>query len=120
MPNTRKKAEKRGRNAELLARIYLRLKGYRILAHRFRSPYGEIDIIAKRGKTLVFVEVKARKSVDDALYSIAYKQRRRIEAASEDWLKKHKPVFKSIRFDIIAVASGILPTHIHGAWRLGE
>lgn len=120
MPSTRKtkrqKAEKRGRVAERLAVILLVLKGFRILDIRHKSRVGEVDIIAKRGKTLVFVEVKARKSVDDALHAIAYKQRKRIEAAAEGWIQKNKPPFKALRFDIIAV-TGFWPRHIIDAWR---
>jgi len=120
MENARQKAEQRGRKAEFIACWFLRFKGYRILAQRFRSKRGEIDLIAERGKTMVFVEVKARKTVDDALYAIAYKQRRRIENAAEDWLKVNLRKRGALRFDVIAVAGNRLPTHITGAWRLGE
>jgi len=118
--NKRQIAEKKGRRAELWANLYLRLKGYRILDKRFRAKVGEVDLIAKRGQTLVFVEVKARKTVDDALLSIAYKQRRRIEAASQAWVKKHQPSFRSLRFDIIAIVPRALPAHIRSAWRINE
>lgn len=112
----RQQAEKHGRFAERLACILLILKGFHILDTRHKCKVGEIDIIAKRGQTLVFVEVKARKSVDDALYAIAYKQQKRIEAAAEEWLQKKKPAFKALRFDVIAV-SGFWPHHIVDTWR---
>jgi len=120
MTTTRQKAELRGRRAEQVAALYLRFKGYRIIEKRFRSRRGEIDLIARRGSTTVFIEVKARKTVDDALLSIAYKQRRCIEAAAEDWLKKHGHSQKSLRFDVVAIVPRALPTHITGAWRIGE
>jgi len=118
--HSRQTAEKRGRNAEVLAALLLRLKGYRILERRFRSKRGEIDIIAKRRNVTAFVEVKARKSVEDALHSLSFSQRRRIEAAAEDWIKKTKFVNGSLRFDIIAVAPRAVPSHITNAWRVND
>lgn len=117
MPTKRQKSERRGRHAEFWAALFLLLKGYRPLSRRFRSKRGEVDLICKRGNTIIFVEVKARKTVDDALYSIAYKQRKRIEAASEDWLKLNPIQAKSLRFDIVAIAPRAFPTHIKDAWR---
>lgn len=120
MRRSRQQAEKRGRQAEMLAALFLRLKGYRIIEHRFRSNRGEIDIIAKRRNVTAFVEVKARKSVEDALYSLSFNQRRRIEAAAEDWMKHTDFSAGSLRFDIIAVAPKAIPSHITDAWRIGE
>tara|TARA_R110002096_G_scaffold31957_4_gene93217 strand:+ start:1507 stop:1875 length:369 start_codon:yes stop_codon:yes gene_type:complete len=117
MPNKRQKSEKRGRYAEIWASLFLFIKGYRTVNRRFRSKRGEIDLICKHGTTVIFVEVKARKTVDDALYSIAYKQRKRIEAASEDWLKLNPGKAKSLRFDVVAIAPRAFPTHIRDAWR---
>ena len=110
-------SEKRGKRAELIAAIYLFLKGYKILKRRFRSRRGEIDLICKRGQTLVFIEVKARKTVDDAKQAITYKQKKRIEACSEDWLKLNAKPVQSLRFDIIAIVPGRFPAHIRDAWR---
>jgi len=120
MSHTRKSAEKRGRQAEFIAAMFLRMKGYRVLENRYRSKRGEIDIIAQRGNTTAFIEVKARKTVDDALYSLSFRQRRRIEAAAEDWIKKTQFSEGSLRFDIIAVAPKQIPSHITDAWRIGE
>jgi len=117
MKTSRQISEQRGRRAEFWAAIYLGLKGYRVRARRFRSRRGEIDLICKRGKWVVFVEVKTRKTVGDAVYSIAYKQRKRIEAASEDWLKRHPAIRGSLRFDVIAIVPWQFPTHIKDAWR---
>jgi len=116
----KKKAERRGRNAEKIARIYLRLKGYRILSSRYKTKMGEIDIVATRGNYIVFIEVKARANLDTALDSIAYKQRRRIEKAASLWLKQHRDETCSPRFDVIALAPGRWPRHIKSAWRYGE
>jgi len=113
----RQKAERKGKVAEVKAMLLLRLKGYKIYANRYRSPAGEIDIIAQRGSTLVFVEVKARISVDDALHAIAYKQRKRIEKAAEGWLRIHTPQYTALRFDVIAVPRLGLPKHVIDAWR---
>jgi len=116
----RQAAEKRGRSAEMLAALFLQAKGYRIIARRFRSKRGEIDLIAQRGKFTAFVEVKARSSRETALESLTYRQRQRIEAAAEDWLKAEGGPSGSLRFDIIAVAPGGIPHHISDAWRVGE
>ena len=120
MSGARQISEKRGRHAEHMAALLLRLKGYRILEHRFRSKRGEIDIIAQKRDTTAFVEVKARKTKEDALFSISSKQRRRIEGAAEDWINKAGVCEGSLRFDIIAVAATGLPTHITDAWRIGD
>ncbi|PCI63862.1 MAG: hypothetical protein COB37_03695 [Kordiimonadales bacterium] len=119
-PHKRKAAEARGRRAEKIAAWYLRCKGYQIIDERFRSKRGEIDLIAKRGTTTVFVEVKARKDVVTAAESITYRQRRRIEAAAEDWIKHTGHSSGSLRFDIILVVPRAIPTHISDAWRVGD
>ena len=120
MRSSRQIAEKRGRKAEVLAALFLRLKGCRILEHRFRSKRGEIDLIARRRGVTAFVEVKARKTVEEALYSLSFSQRCRIEGAAEDWMKKSGFDKGSLRFDIIAVAARGIPSHITDAWRVGE
>jgi putative endonuclease len=68
---------------------FLMAKGYRILARRFRTPYGEIDLVARRRNVLAFVEVKARASLDDAAYAVTPRQRRRIIDAAQGWLMTH-------------------------------
>src|SRR6188508_258853 len=77
-----------GISAESRAAAFLIAKGFRILARRWRSPAGEIDIVARRRKLLVFVEVKARDTLDDAAESVTPQQKRRICAAAEAWLAK--------------------------------
>src|ERR1700710_2945196 len=74
-----------GISAESRACIYLIAKGYRILARRFRTPYGEIDVVARRRGLLAFVEVKARANLDDAAYSVTPQQQQRIVTAAQAW-----------------------------------
>jgi putative endonuclease len=92
-------------------------KGFRILARRFKSPVGEIDIVARRRQLLVFVEVKARGDLDEAAEAVTPRQRQRIAAAAEAWLAAHGDGgFRDIRFDAILIAPGKLPRHIPGAF----
>jgi putative endonuclease len=92
-------------------------KGFRIVARRFRSPVGEVDIVARRKRLLVFVEVKARSSLDAAAESLAQRQQRRIAAAAAAWLAAHpEDVESDIRFDAVLVAPGKLPRHIPEAF----
>jgi putative endonuclease len=106
-----------GLSAESRAAAYLIAKGFRILARRFRSPVGEIDIVARRRKLLVFVEVKARERLDDAAWSVTERQRARIVAAAEVWLAAHADgAIEDIRFDAVLVAPGRIPRHIPAAF----
>jgi len=106
-----------GLSAESRAAAFLIAKGFRILARRFRSPVGEIDIVARRRKLLVFVEVKARERLDDAAWSVTDRQRSRIVAAAEAWLALYPDHgFEDIRFDAMLVAPGRLPRHIPAAF----
>ena len=96
-----------GISAESRAAAFLIAKGFRILARRWRSPVGEIDIIARRRSLLVFVEVKARERLDDAAWSVSERQRRRIIAAAEAWLAQHADDrIRDIRLDVMLVAPG--------------
>ena len=106
-----------GLSAESRAAAYLVAKGYRIVARRFRSPVGEIDIVARRRGTLVFVEVKARERLDDAAEAVIVRQQRRIIAAAEAWLAAHpEDANRDIRFDVVLVAPKSLPRHIMAAF----
>jgi putative endonuclease len=114
------RAQKRGRLAETLCAFLLRLKGYRILARNLREPVGEVDIVARRGKTLVFVEVKARHTKAAALEAVSTKQRQRIINAAQIYLAKHPDCANlHVRFDVMAVAPGGWPAHIRSAWEAG-
>jgi putative endonuclease len=106
-----------GLSAESRAAAFLIAKGYRIVARRWRSPVGEIDIVARRRRTLIFVEVKARERLDDAAEAVVERQQRRIIAAAEAWLAAHlDDVNNDIRFDVMLVAPRSLPRHIMAAF----
>ena len=106
-----------GLSAESRAAAYLIAKGYRIIARRFRSPVGEVDIVARRRDVLVFVEVKARATLDDAAFSLLPRQQQRIAAAASAWLAAHpEDADRAIRFDAVLVAPGRIPRHIPAAF----
>lgn len=113
----RPSAFRTGLSAESKAAAYLMMKGFRIVARRWRSPAGEIDIVARRGKLLIFVEVKARAKFDDAAYSVTERQQRRIAGAAGAWLAAHPDDAEcDMRFDAILVAPRCLPQHIVAAF----
>ena len=106
-----------GISAESRAAAYLVAKGFRILSRRWRSPAGELDIVARRRKLLVFVEVKARNSIDEAAESVLPRQRLRIAAAAEAWLATYpQPDVTDMRFDAMLVAPGKVPRHVPAAF----
>ncbi len=106
-----------GLSAESRAAALLIAKGFRILARRWKSPAGEIDIVARRRKLLVFVEVKARDTLDDAAWSVTPRQRARIVAAAEAWLAAYPDdTITDMRFDAMLVAPGRVPRHIAAAF----
>ncbi len=113
----RQVAFRTGISAESRAAALLIAKGFRILARRWRSPAGEIDIVARRRGLLVFVEVKARERLDDAAWSVTGRQRARIVAAAEAWLAAYPDDrIRDIRFDAMLVAPGRIPQHIPAAF----
>lgn len=117
--NRRKKAYRRGHLAEVLAAALLVCKGYRILKRRWKSPYGEIDVIALRGNTLVFVEVKARPTEREALESVSPRQQRRIARAASVFLSQLPPTHRfSCRFDVMAYTPPLGLKHLPDAWRV--
>lgn len=111
----RRRAERQGRKAERLAAFWLRLKGYRVLARGYRTPFGEVDLIVKRGRVIVFVEVKIRPDLASAAEAISLRQRTRIRRAAEHFLA-HRGGGEDARFDAILIAPGQWPRHIHNAW----
>ena len=114
----RQRRDATGRRAEIISAWLLRLKGYRILAQRFKTPVGEIDLIAKRASIIAFVEVKARPSAAAAMESVSARQRRRIARAALLFLQKRPDLAKlQIRFDVILVTPGKWPDHLVDAWR---
>jgi putative endonuclease len=118
--DSRRKAYRAGRGAERLAALWLRLKGYRIIATGYKTPVGEIDLIARRGRVLAFVEVKVRPTKRDASEAITPRQQERIARASA-WFLKSRPDFAAMtcRFDAVLVVSRKLPIHIAAAWDTG-
>ena len=106
-----------GLSAETRAAAYLMVKGYRILARRFRTPYGEIDIVARRRNLLAFVEVKARASLDEAAYAVTARQQQRIVEAAQAWLMAHPEHLDfDLRFDVMLIAPKHLPRHLLAAF----
>jgi putative endonuclease len=106
-----------GLSAETRAAAYLIAKGYRILAKRFRTPYGEIDIVARRRNLLAFVEVKARATLDEAAYAVTPRQQRRIIDAAQAWLMTHpEHADFDLRFDVMLIAPRHLPRHLLAAF----
>ncbi|WP_296106892.1 YraN family protein [uncultured Agrobacterium sp.] len=113
----RRRAEKRGHAAEYWAALYLMLKGYRILALRYRTPLGEIDLIARRKDVIAFIEVKARKLEKGAVDAVGANSQRRIRAAADLWLSRRRDSHRlSLRFDIVAVLPRRLPVHFIDAF----
>jgi putative endonuclease len=114
--NPKERAYLKGKRGEWIASLYLRCKGYEILESRFKTPVGEIDLLVRRGKTLVAVEVKSRGSLEKAAFSITPFQQRRIEQALLYYLT-HKSLSINLRFDVILLAPWRWPYHVIGAWR---
>lgn len=114
----RKKAWRYGRTGEVVAVALLRLKGYRVLARRVRVGAGEIDIVARRGGLLAFVEVKARGDLAAAAEALLPVQRRRIVRAAEVYLQRHPRLAgMDVRFDLILIRPWAWPIHLSEAWR---
>jgi putative endonuclease len=106
-----------GLSAESRAAAFLVAKGYRIVARRWRSVLGEVDIVARRRRLLAFVEVKARATLDDAAEAVLPHQRRRIIGAARAWLAAHPDdAARDIRFDVMLVAPRRIPRHIQAAF----
>jgi putative endonuclease len=106
-----------GLSAENRAAALLMAKGYRILAKRFKTPYGEIDIVAKKRNLIAFIEVKARGRLDDAAYAVTPRQQARIIDAAGAWLMAHPEHAEfDLRFDAILIAPRRLPRHLLAAF----
>ena len=113
----RRKAERRGRFSEYIAAAFLMAKGYRILALRARTPVGEIDIVARKGDLVAFVEVKARRLETAAVDAVGGFSQQRIKAASDLWLARRSDAHRlSQRYDIIAVRPWRIPRHFPDAF----
>src|ERR1700709_1278880 len=106
-----------GLSAEARAAAFLMAKGYRILAKRFRTPHGEIDIVARKRNLVAFIEVKARASLDEAAYAVTPRQQARIIDAAQAWLMAHPEYAEfELRFDAMLIAPRRLPRHLLAAF----
>ena len=115
--DSRRRNDRKGRRAEWIAALYLQLKGYRILARRVRTRVGEIDLVARKGDTLVFVEVKARATLDSGIFALHPAARRRIEAASRVLAPRYAMRCKTTRVDAVLVRPWALPVHMVAIWQ---
>jgi len=113
--NQRKRAYLKGIKGEWFAALYLRCKGYEILQKRFKTPVGEIDLLARKGKMLVAVEVKTRNTVEQAARALTPFQQKRIEKALLFYLSG-KTSCLDLRFDVVLICPWKWPRHIQGAW----
>lgn len=111
---------RRGRGAEFVASLLLMAKGYRILARRQRTPFGEVDLVAARGRRLAFVEVKRRLTLADAQASLTPHQAARIARAADYWLGRH-PAYRDheIGLDAVLVVPRRWPAHLRNALDVG-
>jgi putative endonuclease len=117
MREKRVRAYRSGLVAETLAALMLRLKGYAIVAQRYKTPVGEIDLVALKGRRLAFVEVKRRKTAEDAAWTVPARQRRRIVRAAQYWLAGHPDLAgHDIAFDVVLTAPFAWPRHIANAF----
>lgn len=110
-------AEQRGRGAEAIACWYLRLKGWHVLARRARVPGGEVDIVARRGRTIAFVEVKARSTADAAAQSLDAWRLRRVVTAAERLAPRFMRPGDELRIDAIFMVPGRWPRHLANIWQ---
>ncbi len=112
----RRAAEAAGRRGERIAGWWLRLKGWRILDRRVRTPAGEVDIVARRGNLIAFVEVKARATDAELDFAIDERRLARVAAAAEMLMPRYAGPCDDIRVDVILIAPGSRPRHIENAW----
>jgi putative endonuclease len=113
---TRRVAEEAGRRGERLAAWWLRLKGWQILDRRVRTPVGEVDLIARRGTLVAFVEVKTRRTPAELDAAIDERRLARVAAAAEVLMPRYATAGEDIRVDVILLAPGTRPRHIENAW----
>ncbi len=113
----RQKAEQRGRAGEARAAAWLRLKGWSILDSRVKTPVGEIDLVARRGGLIAFVEVKWRARRADLDHAIDEYRLRRVAAAAESVAHRYATRGEDLRVDVILLAPGSFPRHITNAWQ---
>ncbi|MBB5715239.1 YraN family protein [Sphingomonas aerophila] len=114
--DNRRLAETAGRRGERLAGWWLWLKGWRILDRRVRTPAGEVDLVARKGNLISFVEVKMRGSAADLDHAIDERRLARVAAAAELLMPRYAGPNDDIRVDVVLLAPGTPPRHIENAW----
>lgn len=112
----RKRAERRGRTGESLAALLLILQGWSVIARRVRTPVGEIDLIARRGRTTLFVEVKTRATRAELDFAIDEYRLSRVATAAQLLTARFARPGDDLRIDVILLAPWSLPRHIRNAW----
>ena len=113
---TRQRAERGGRRAERLAALWLQLKGWKILGRRVRTPVGEVDLVARRGRIVAFVEVKARATAEEAGFALDEWRLRRVAAAAEALAHRYARDGDDIRLDAVFIVPRRLPRHLANLW----
>jgi len=117
MNRSRARAEQRGRRGEWLAAWYLRCKGWRIVGRRVKTARGEIDLVARRGRTVAFVEVKWRATAAELATAIDEYRLRRVAAAAAAVAPRFTRANDDQRIDVLLLAPGRFPRHIVNAWQ---
>ncbi len=112
----RQAAEERGRKGERFAANWLRLRGWRILAERAKTPVGEVDLVAHRGRTIAFIEVKTRANKAELDLAIDEYRLRRVAAAAEQLFHQYLEIADEFRIDVILIAPRALPRHLENVW----
>ena len=115
-PEARRAAEAAGRRAERLAGWWLRLKGWSILDRRVRTPAGEVDLVARRGALVAFVEVKSRRTAAELDFAIDERRLARVAAAAEILFPRYAQPGDDARVHVVLLAPGTRPRHIENAW----
>lgn len=115
----RARREAQGRRGEWFAAWYLRLTGWRILAQRVKCPRGEVDIVARKGRLVAFVEVKWRREAGDLDHAIDPYRLRRVAAAAEVLAPRYARAGEDLRIDVILLAPRKWPRRIANAWQSG-
>ncbi len=116
---TRQRYWRQGRRAEWLAAQYFRLKGYRVLDRNVRTPFGEVDLVLRRDKTVIFVEVKLRGQGGEVGSAVSWQQQQRISRAARHLAgqRRYGQPDDGVRIDVVLLRPGRLPEHLPDAWR---
>ena len=115
----RRQRERWGRTAERIAAIWLQMKGYHLIGRRLKTPVGEIDLLLRKGDSLIFVEVKARAALDSGVAALHPAAARRCQAAARWLAPRHGWSGAVIRHDAVIVRPWALPVHLVAIWRDG-